>query len=408
MADKVSVLVVGINGYGDVYMNALLKRTDTVIVGVVEIAPERSRYYGKLQSNHIPIYTTLREFYLNHQADLAIISTPIHLHTEQIVAALKNDSFVLCEKPLTSESKDFTILDEAVQQSGKWAAIGFNWSFSETMKAVKHDRISGVFGCAKTLRTLVSWPRSITYFNRTNWAGKRYMLKEEAVFDSVANNAAAHFLHNMLYVLGDELDSCIQPTTVEADLYKANAIETFDTCAIRVKTADGADLLFYASHSTKEEFGPQFEYEFEHATVKYKCEDNTGKVIAYFRDGSIKEYGTLDVNHKEGLTKLDICIEAVQKNSTVVPCTHETAKAHVQVIERLRELPVKRFKKESIEFIEDQNIVKGLSEIMLDCFQLPSYSGGEFAPLTERIDKQSKDYGRTNLMKPTNNVIIKE
>ncbi|WP_054706652.1 Gfo/Idh/MocA family oxidoreductase [Bacillus sp. JCM 19041] len=391
MTDKVRVLIVGINGYGDVYMNALLKRPDANIVGVVEIAPDRSRYYDALQSNHIPIYSTLRRFYEKHQADLAIISTPIQLHTEHVVEALKNGSYVLCEKPLTAESEDFAILDEAVKQSGKWAAIGFNWSFSKTIQAVKRDRIRGMFGRPKTLRTLVLWPRSTTYFNRSNWAGKRYALEGKAVFDSIANNAAAHFLHNMLYVLGDEIDSCVQVMKVEADLYKANAIETFDTCAIRTKTADGADLLFYASHSTREEIGPMFEYEFEHATVKYECDDDTGKVIAYFHDGSIKEYGNLDVNHKEALTKLDTCIEAVQKNSTVVPCTHETAKTHVQVIESLRELPVKQFEEERIERIEGQYTVKGLLEITLDCYQMPTLSGMAFAPFTERLDMQSKD-----------------
>lgn len=391
MVDKVRVLVVGINGYGEVYMNALFKRNDVIIVGVVEIIPNKSRYYDTLKAKRIPIYPTVSRFYEKDQADFAIISTPIHLHTEHVVEALKNDSYVLCEKPLTAESKDFSILDEAVKQSGKWIAIGFNWSFSETIQALKRDTIRGKFGRPKTLRTLVLWPRYTTYFTRSNWAGKRYASGGKVVFDSIANNAAAHFLHNMLYVLGGEMDSCVQVAKVEGDLYKVNPIETFDTCAIRTKTVDGAELLFYASHSTREEIGPMFEYEFEHATVKYKCDDDTGKVIAYFHDGSIKEYGNLDVHQKEALTKLDTCIEAVKNNSKVVPCTHETAKAHVQVIESLRGLPVKQFEKERIEHIEGQYIVKGLVEKILDCYQMPTHSKTAFAPLTKRLNMQSKD-----------------
>ncbi|GAF11002.1 oxidoreductase [Bacillus sp. JCM 19046] len=388
MANNVSILMVGINGYGDVYLQALLKRTDVNLAGVVEIEPERSRFFSKLQAERIPIYSTLSAFYEEQQADLAIVSTPIHLHTMHVVEALKHNSCVLCEKPLTGDSADFSVLDKAVDHSGNWVAVGFNWSFSETMQAVKRDRIRGVFGKAKRLRTLVAWPRNDGYFNRSNWAGKRYASEGKAVFDSIANNAAAHFLHNMLYVLGNEIDSCAAIEYVDADLYKANNIETFDTCAIRVKTTAETNLFFYASHATDEEVGPLFDFEFEHATVTYACQNDTGKVIASFRDGTKKEYGTLDVNQKEALAKLDWCIESIQNNQVAVPCSHETAKAHVQLIERFREWPVKLFDDNRLFRLNDQVIVKGLREQLVECYDGSAHLGEEFAPLVQ-VEKKA-------------------
>jgi hypothetical protein len=57
------------------------------------------------------------------------------------------------------------------------------------------------------------------------------------IFDSPANNATAHFLHNMFYLLGATRETSAAPAVVQAELYRANAIENFDTAAIRFAAA---------------------------------------------------------------------------------------------------------------------------------------------------------------------------
>lgn len=164
---KAKVVLIGINGYGASYLRWLLEREDATLEGVVEIAAEKSGFFDVLQERSIPIYKTIEAFYENHNADLAIISTPIHLHTKQAVYAMEHGSHVLCEKPLTGDPNDLPIWESVSKDTGKWAAVGFNWSFTESIQALKQDILKGRFGRAIQLKTLVLWPRTEEYFNRS-------------------------------------------------------------------------------------------------------------------------------------------------------------------------------------------------------------------------------------------------
>src|SRR5690606_34582742 len=109
---------------------------------------------------------------------------------------------------------------------------------------------SGAFGKPKRLRTIVLWPRSDRYYAR-GWAGKLRDQAGNLVMDSVANNATAHYIHNMFYVLGRATDESARPARVTAELYRANRIENYDTAAMRVHTEDGVELLYFGSHAVR-------------------------------------------------------------------------------------------------------------------------------------------------------------
>ena len=113
--DHVKILLVGIGGYGSLYVNALLNETSGkyLLEGCVDPYPERCARYQELTARNIPVYGSMRDFYNEHDADLAVISTPIHLHYPMILEALANKSNVLCEKPLCGDEKLLTPLLDA-------------------------------------------------------------------------------------------------------------------------------------------------------------------------------------------------------------------------------------------------------------------------------------------------------
>ena len=79
MSELVTVVLVGIGGYGGTYCNLLLNQGgDPVarIVGVVDPFAEKANFYTQLKEKNIPFYNTLTEFYQQHKAELAVISTP--------------------------------------------------------------------------------------------------------------------------------------------------------------------------------------------------------------------------------------------------------------------------------------------------------------------------------------------
>jgi len=378
---KVSLLLVGISGYGHSYLKEIFseKNQSAYLAGVVDINPKRSDFYDEIVDKNIPIYNSLEAFYQEKQADLAIISTPIHLHKEQACYAMNHGSNVLCEKPMTANPEDIQEMINVRDQTGKFMAIGFNWSFAPSTQQLKKDILNGKFGKAKRLKSLVLWPRNEEYYNRSAWAGKEYSPDGKMIFDSVANNATAHFLHHLLYLTGDSIEKSADIDHVTAELYKANNIETFDTCAVHIQTKSDIEVLFMASHAVNENRRPHFVLEFEHATITYDPDHGTNEMVAVMNDGSKIVYEDPEVNRN---AKLHVCTEAVLQGNHDILCGVEAATQHVQSIYAMHQsVPnVPKFPSEITNRDESQklNWIEGLEDTLVECYEdwsLPSNLG---------------------------------
>ncbi|GAK12276.1 Gfo/Idh/MocA family protein [Geomicrobium sp. JCM 19039] len=365
---EVSILLVGIGGYGSTYVRELLSMDQfSLVKGVVDPNPERSPFYAEVKKGSIPVFETVDEFFANHSADLTIISSPIPYHNEQTLAALKHDSHVLCEKPLTTDIEQIYDIIALKNEKKRFVAVGFDWSYSRSIQKLKAEVISGTFGRPIQFKTLVLWPRDDNYFQRAVWAGKCKTDDGIPIYDSVANNAAAHFLHNMFYLLGSTPFESAHPLKLESELYRVNPIETFDTCALRVKVEGGTELLYLATHAGAEQKGPIYEYVFEDAVIQY---ERYGSIIVTMRDGTIRRYSDPE---EERSQKLFSCIEAVKtKDYTHVLCGPESVIPHVMCIDALHTAMNDTivFPDQSVIREDKRRSVKGLDEIMKKSFEL--------------------------------------
>ena len=209
MAEPVSLVMVGVGGMGAAYLEALLERRDEDlfrIAGAVDPQPNRCKQYVEMRSMGVPCFVSLQDFYRNRKADLAVLSSPIQLHMPQTAFALAKGSHVLCEKPAAGTIQEVRAAIEAEKAAGRWVAVGYQWSFSPAVQALKEDIRTGLFGAAKRFKCLYLWPRDEGYYTRNDWAGKRRDAEGAWVLDSPVQNAMAHDLHNMFYVLGKETD----------------------------------------------------------------------------------------------------------------------------------------------------------------------------------------------------------
>ncbi|MGC8971868.1 MAG: Gfo/Idh/MocA family protein [bacterium] len=392
--DKISVVLVAIGGYGNNYVKAILEEGDAYgveIVGAVDPYPETCMYLEKLKGKGVPIYSDLKDFYKMQRADLTVISSPIHFHCKQTVVALENGSNVLCEKPASATVQEIREMILTRNKTGLKVAIGFQWAYDPAYIALKEDVMKGLLGRPKRLKTLVLWPRNTAYYRRSSWAGRKRDERGNWILDSVANNATAHFLHNMLHLLGKSMESSTMPVEVTAELYRANPIENFDTSTIRVLTEDGVEILFYATHAVKNLFGPIFAYEFESAIVVYNdpnIPESSNNLVARFKNGVIKEYGS--PNHGS-IRKLWKTIDAI-RGEDIIYCPIESAMAHTLTINGaqestpdITEFPEKLIKREG----EPELIwVEGLEEALKYCYReeaLPSEIGITWAKPGRKI-----------------------
>ncbi len=382
------IVLAGIGGYGEQYVKTLLTgggKYPYTLVGAVDPYPGNSSQLEKLKEKKIPVYPALEEFYVASAADLAIISSPIQFHCPQTCLALSHGSHVLCEKPLSATIDEALKMLEMRDRANKFVAVGYQWSYSKGMQALKRDIIRGLFGKPKRLKTIVLWPRTNKYYAR-GWAGKKRDSSGNIILDSVANNATAHYIHNMFYVLGQETHQSARPSRVTAELYRANPIENYDTAAMRAYTDEGVELLYYGSHAVNEQVGAKFIYEFEKADILFDDVGEGSKITARFHNGETKEYDNPNLNSDD---KLWLTIAAAHGDGQIL-CGLEAALSHTICINGMQESmsEITDFPEDIVRRgepfwnNEEGNYVEGLVDHMKYCYEqavLPAEAGLDWA-----------------------------
>ncbi|MCZ7646573.1 MAG: Gfo/Idh/MocA family oxidoreductase [Planctomycetota bacterium] len=386
------IALVGIGGYGNFYVKELLDHAaeqDVKWVAAIDPDPRRCSRLKELEARGVPRFASLDEFHARGEgADLTVIATGIHLHVPMAQAALARGSHVLAEKPMCATIQEALELQAAREAAGKFVAIGYQWSYSHAIQAFKRDVRSGRFGAPVRLKCLVLWPRKHDYYARNRWAGR---LKTDAgawVLDSPANNATAHYLHNMFYCLGDAPDSSALPVRAQAELGRANAIENFDTAAARFAASSGAEVLYFGSHAVKQSVGPLFEYKFEDGTAALGMEGPT--LRASFADGTVHDYG--DPNAEQG-RKLWLSVEAARGRQAVL-CPVEAAMAQTLAVNGMQDsMPgIAPFPAELVNLDESDGKltwVTGLGEALQEAYRqnrLPSEVCAGGAPTGRTVD----------------------
>ncbi|MFC1564781.1 Gfo/Idh/MocA family protein [candidate division KSB1 bacterium] len=333
----VAVVLSAIGGYGYYYLKTIFEEipSDKIkIAGVVDPQAENSGYFAEIKKLNISVYNEMEDFYRDgNTADLAVISSPIHYHVPQSCIALKNGTNVLCDKPLGAAVQEADELIRISEQSGKWVMIGYQWSYSEAIQNLKKDILSGIFGKPVRLKILCLWGRDDAYYQRNNWAGRMKSDDGRWILDSPVNNAMAHFMHNMFFVIGDEKDTSAVPVSVTAECSRANKIENYDTVSCRALTDSGTEMLFYGSHAAETEQNPVFQYEFENAVITLG-EDVSG-IIAVDRKGNSIRYGSPDDDHQ--FRKLFIAVENIRRQPPEIACGPRAARSQTLCINGIQE-----------------------------------------------------------------------
>ena len=358
---EIKVALFGVGGYGANYPRTIINRKmeNVKLVGAVDP-------YCK-KCDLCPVYDTAEELYANHEIDVVVVSTPIHLHVPQAVQAFEHGCHVVLEKPSAADLAGVKKILDARDKAGKLLSIGFHMCADAAVQEVKKDVDAGLFGKPKSLKGIVLWPRAHKYYfgSHGGWGGKRYSAKGEPIFDNVLSNATAHYLMNILFMLGEPLQD------VQCATYKAYEIETFDTAVLKGRTASGADAFIAVTHAAGPDVvqHPMFCYEFENATVTfgYREHDHRGdRFVARFKDGTVKEYGEVGLGDMENFWNL---INALQDGEEIM-CTGETAALHVDAMEKMRTLQPEAtvFPASWVKQQDDYACVTGLGEALYHCF----------------------------------------
>ena len=370
-----TVLLVGAGGYGAGYVRELLENGAPhalKLVGVADPYAAASPQFDALKASGTPLFDTVEQFYEQNTADLAVIVTPIQFHARQVIACLNHGSHVLCEKPAAATPEDVQRMIAARDETGRMLAIGYQWCYDEAMLCLKADVEAGLLGRPVALKSIVLWPRPISYYQRgLGWAGKKYDRSGAPIFDSVASNATAHYLENMLWLTGEGWQG-VDIEDMAVRTLRANDIETFDTIVMDATLENGAKLLFVASHAVgaAEKQEPAFIYEFENATVRFGGIGEVGKnITAVFRDGTVKDYGPTSLGGVA--TKLCRVAAIIRGEKLPLPCPVEAALKHTRAMAMIRERQseAEAFPKDAVRVDDGLVWVPSLHDRLVKCYE---------------------------------------
>ncbi|MFN8514833.1 MAG: Gfo/Idh/MocA family oxidoreductase [Chloroflexia bacterium] len=232
-AHSLPIAVVGLGGYADT-ISRLLERESREpnpavrLVGIYEpdIATHAARM-DELRASGVAIADSY-DALLAGPAEAIWLPIPIELHRDFTERALAAGKAVMCEKPVAGSIDDLAAMRAARDRANRPVAIGFQDLYDPATHAAKQRLVNGAIGELRSATLVACWPREQSYYDRNTWAGA-FRRRDTWVMDSPLSNAISHYANLVLFWLGDTLHATAHPLTVEAELYRANPIENYDT-----------------------------------------------------------------------------------------------------------------------------------------------------------------------------------
>jgi predicted dehydrogenase len=327
----VSIGVVGAGGYAGVICDQLLAGmreygTPVRLQHVCE--PDAARHRRKialLRTAGVNVFDRVEDL-LSTDIDAVWLPLPIDLHREYTEMALRAGKAVMCEKPAAGSVQDVDAMIAARDRSGRAVAVGFQDLYDPLMLEVKRKILAGAIGRVRSASVWGCWPRDERYFQRSSWAGA---LQREGVWvlDSPANNAMAHYINLVLFLLGAEERTSVTPTSVEAELYRVNPIENYDTCSLRYDLPGDVPFLVLMTHACPESCGPTVEIVGERGRVRFVNQ----RQIEVTGDGRPRKVSSLEQLHANMQRGFASWVHGVERENAAV-ATLEMARCHTVAV----------------------------------------------------------------------------
>lgn len=221
--DKSKAIIVGGGAVAQHYASLFSDESNFTVVAIVDVDVEKAKSHAKLwEADH---FTNLSEALKDHEADVAIITTPSGLHFENAKEALEMGLHVIVEKPIslklshTSElialanSKQLFLLPVFQNRSNK----AVKWALQNI------DEIGDISMCSVRLR----WSRDQSYYNNS-WHGSWLM------DGGVSSQQGIHHIDLFLEIGGAVRKVCAHESN------QINELEAEDTMIAIVEFVSGA------------------------------------------------------------------------------------------------------------------------------------------------------------------------
>lgn len=378
-SEPLRFLCAGMGGYAWAVIQDLLARgaiNNIKLVGACDPGMDQMHdQVARLRDAEAGVYANLEQMLASAPADAIWLPVPIHLHRSFTEQSLRAGLHVITEKPAAGSVQDVDAMIAARDQAQKQVLVGFQDIYSTYAGPAKAELLAGSIGKIEDATVHAAWPRGSAYYRRNNWAGK-LRVAGQWVLDSPLQNAISHYVHLALFLLGNQPHDSGVAEQIDAELYRANDIENFDTCAFRVTLHTGVSLFVFLTHTVDQQHD---------AVISIRGSEGSLTVDAQGCriEGNRSCVWVLDANKRTSMVRTIAQQLRTQPRESAV-ATLEMARSHTLVVNAASQAtPVHRISPRFISVVKeskgnDMTIVPGMSEVMTRCVRsrrLPSELG---------------------------------
>jgi predicted dehydrogenase len=240
--------VVGTGFIGVVHVEAL-RRLGIEVTGVVGSTPERAAEKARAAALPAP-YESFEAMLAEPAVDVVHVTTPNHLHFEQVRATLAAGKHVVCEKPLGMDSTETSELLRLAEDSGLVHAVNFNVRFYPQCLEARARVQAGEIGAVRLVSGgyLQDW---LLFDTDWNWR------LDPAAGGSLraVGDIGSHWLDLVTFVTGRRVEAVMADLTTFVPVRRkpTGPVETFagasagETVDVAMETEDAAGLLLRLS-----------------------------------------------------------------------------------------------------------------------------------------------------------------
>lgn len=250
------VAVVGCGGVSKMHFKALSENTETEIIAVADIKPERADRVAKEYGTKA--YYDFDELLRCEKPDSIHICTPHYLHTDMTVKALEAGINVLIEKPCSVSFDEIDKLRSAQKNCEKQVGICFQNRYNSSVCRAKEIISGGSLGALKSIRAFVTWSRDEEYYS-DDWHGTA-----DKECGGVLINQAIHTVDLIQYLGG----RCQKVTAHVSNDHLKGIIEVEDNASVLMELESGKKAMLYATTAYAENSEVFIELSFENGRLR--------------------------------------------------------------------------------------------------------------------------------------------
>ncbi|HWC16818.1 MAG TPA: Gfo/Idh/MocA family oxidoreductase, partial [Terriglobales bacterium] len=145
-SDQIHIGIIGVGSRGQQLMRTFLRVPGVRFAGLCDVYEPRFSAGRKITNENTPIYHDYRELLAAPDIDAVIVSTPLSMHSEHIVAVLESGRHVYGEKSMALTVEQCDRVLDAVKRFGKHYQVGLQYHYAPWYQEVLRRIQAGKLG----------------------------------------------------------------------------------------------------------------------------------------------------------------------------------------------------------------------------------------------------------------------